>query len=235
MVSAGGKEIDLSLKGDYTGDYFTVGGIGFLNMSQITLTSVGTPCYCPGTLIETERGEVRIEELAIGDRLRTVGGQLRDLKWIGRRSYDGRFVAGRKDILPVTFEAGSLGGGLPKRVLTVSPLHAMYVDGKLIPAGCLVNGEGITQARSAETISYLHLELETHDVIFAEGAPSETFIDDGSRGMFLNAHEYAGLYPDAVAEPPLYCAPRLESGEELEEIRQRLRRFSPVARAAFAR
>ena len=44
-----------------------------------------------------------------------------------------------------------------------------------------------------ERVSYFHIELETHDVIFAEGAPSETFIDDNSRGMFHNAHEFALL------------------------------------------
>jgi hypothetical protein len=79
----------------------------------------------------------------------------------------------------------------------------------------------ITQV-TRDSVDYFHLELDSHDVILAEGAPSETFIDDDSRGMFHNAHTYAELYPDAPATPALYCAPRIESGFRLETIRQRL-------------
>ena len=72
------------------------------------------------------------------------------------------------------------------------------------------------QAERVEKVEYFHIELETHDVIMAEGALSESFIDDDSRGMFHNAHEYATLYPDDVGEPACYCAPRLD-----ERLRRR--------------
>jgi hypothetical protein len=80
----------------------------------------------------------------------------------------------------------------------------------------------IVQLDQVDSVEYIHIELETHDVILAEGAPSETFVDDQSRGMFHNASEYARLYPNAAIEPARYCAPRLEDGEEVEAVRRRL-------------
>ncbi|MBR0559824.1 Hint domain-containing protein [Neokomagataea anthophila] len=182
----------------------------------------GTPCYCRGTLIRTAGGDVPVEHLQIGDQLHTQSNGLRAIRWIGRRSYSGQFASGNRDVLPVTFRRGALGGGLPTQDLSVSPLHAMFLDGALIPAVMLVNGRSIVQAEGMDEVAYFHIELESHDVIFANDAPSETFIDDDSRGMFHNAHEYKALYPEVEAGLPHYCAPRLEEGAELQVIRDRL-------------
>src|SRR6185312_789106 len=118
-----------------------------------------------------------------GDWLVTASGALRPIKWIGRRSYGGRFVQGRKDVLPICFKAGSLDDGLPRRDLWISPHHAMYLDGVLVESKDLVNGVLVVQAAHVEQVEYFHVELESHDVIGAEGAWSETFVDDDSRGM----------------------------------------------------
>ena len=107
---------------------------------------------------------------------------------------------GRKDILPICFKAGSLGDDVPRRDLWISPHHAMYFEtsgGVLIEAKDLVNGVSIVQAEQVDEVEYFHIELDTHDVIIAEGALSETFVDDDSRGMFHNAHEYRALYPES--------------------------------------
>ena len=74
-------------------------------------------------------GEKRVEQLKIGDKVMTRSGVARPIKWIGRRSYAGRFIMGRKDILPVCIKAGALGGNVPRRDLWISPHHAMYFDG----------------------------------------------------------------------------------------------------------
>ncbi len=85
-----------------------------------------------------------------------------------------------------------------------------------------MNGVSITQIETVADVAYFHIELDTHDVILAEGAPSETFIDDNSRGMFFNAAEYHNRYPHAAASPAWYCAPRIEDGPALTAVRQRL-------------
>lgn len=218
-VSDGARIYTQQLAGNYAGRYFhmqndTAGGT--------LITQDGTPCYCPGTAVLTEQGEIAVELLKIGDLLVTHSGSLRPIMWIGRRSYSGKFAAGNRDVLPVRIKQGALADCVPRRDLWVSPLHAMYLDEVLIPAVALVNGTSIVQAEAVDRVDYIHVELETHDVILNEGAPSETFVDDDSRGMFHNAAEYRMLYPDAARVPARYCAPRVEEGEALEAVRHRL-------------
>ena len=211
------------------------GNTGFPALTTTASVDVDiVACYCPGTLIRTARGQKRVEQLGIGDRVMTKSGAAVPVKWIGRRSYSGRFVLGRKDILPVCIKAGALDDNVPKRDLWISPHHAMYFEDKaqgglLIEARHLVNGVSIVQAERADKVEYVHVELDSHDAIVAEGALSETFVDDDSRDMFHNAHEYHGLYPDEVRQPARYCAPRRDDGYEVEAVRRRLARRAGVA------
>uniref|UniRef100_UPI0026195F9E Hint domain-containing protein n=1 Tax=Rhodoblastus sp. TaxID=1962975 RepID=UPI0026195F9E len=122
------------------------------------IASVTVACYCAGTLIATARGDVAVEELRIGDLVRTRSGALRPLKWIGQRAYSARFAGNNPDLLPIRFKAGSLDENVPARDLLVSPKHAMFLDGVLIPAEHLVNGATIVQEAPGEDIHYFHLE-----------------------------------------------------------------------------
>ena len=197
-----------------------------LDFGQWSTTSpVGTPCYCRGTLILTDCGEVPVEDLAIGDEVVTLSGNARPIKWIGRRSYSGCFALGQKHILPICFKVGSIGDHLPRRDLWISPHHAIYLEGVLIEAKDLINGVSVVQPeRVVNNVEYFHIELETHDVIVAEGVPSESFIDDDSRSLFHNVHEYAALYPDAPRGEPRFCAPRRDSGYEVQAVRRLIAR-----------
>jgi len=127
-------------------------------------------CYRRETKITTQNGFRAVEDLKIGDHVQTRFGGLSPIKWIGRRSYAGHFLKGKRDILPICFKAGSITETVPVRDLWVSPHHAMYIDGVLIEARDLVNGISVVQDRNAEQIDYFHIELEGHDVIMAEGA-----------------------------------------------------------------
>ncbi len=193
------------------------------NASGVEQVFVATPaCYCPGTMIATDRGEVAVEELAIGDRVMTVAGTAKPIRWIGRRSYAGRFLRSRPRLLPVRIAAGALGDGLPYLDLVVSPAHALMLQGVLVPAEDLVNGVTILREPAMERVDYLHIELAEHDVIWANGVAAETFVDDDSRAMFANAAEYHALYPDAVTTQPAYCLPRVTGGYQLDRIRKAL-------------
>jgi hypothetical protein len=176
QITEGGKTYDLQLdtSEDFSGNVFHLGAA----TDHSTLITEATACYCPGTLILTSRGEKPIEQLTIGDRLVTKSGARRRIRWIGRRSYAGRFAAGQKHILPICIKAGALEDKVPRRDLWISPQHAMYLEGVLIEAKDLVNGASIVQAEQVEKVEYFHIELETHDVIIAEGALSESFLDD---------------------------------------------------------
>ena len=146
QITAGGQIYDLQLDPaqDFAGKYFHLagdqGGTG------TTITEDNVPCYCPGTLILTGLGkEVPVERLTIGDNIMTMSGVARPIKWIGKRSYGGRFLLGQKHILPVCIKAGSLAENTPRRDLWISPHHAMYLEGVLIEARDLVNGINIVQ------------------------------------------------------------------------------------------
>ena len=224
--------LNLSLDRHYTGtpgaaDFQLTDGSGHavsFSIDPYLFIDAENPCYCRGTLILTENGEVPVERLRIGDRLITCSGEARPIKWIGRRSYGGQFALGQAQILPVCIKAGALDDGVPRRDLWISPNHAMYLEGVLIEAKDLVNGVSIYQAETADEIDYFHIELDTHDVIMAEGAWSESFIDDDNRGLFHNAHEYAALYSEAAEPPVQYCAARVDSGIEVDQARQRVAR-----------
>jgi len=174
-------------------------------------------CYLRGTRILTTTGEVCIEDLRIGDLVVTRFNGILPIRWIGRQSFDARFVKDNPARIPVCIHAGALGEKLPARDLSVSPSHAMLIDGQLILAKYLVNGITITQTWMPIRVDYLTLDLGRHDCVVAEGTWSETYADAGDlRGAFDNAAEYAALYPDAPPpEDRVFCAPRPECGARL--------------------
>ena len=183
-------------------------------------------CYVTGTRILAVRdgivGGIVVEDLREGDLAVTASGAHRSIRWIGQRAYSGIFANRNPDLLPVRFAAGSLGDNVPSRDLCVSPKHAMVLDGMLVPAEHLVNGTSITRTRRVESLEYFHVELDSHDVLLAEGAESESYVEDGNRQFFHNAAAYRAANPGAEILEAAYCLPRLENGFALETIRQRL-------------
>jgi O-antigen biosynthesis protein len=208
--------ITLTVEGNYAADAFFVhpDGAGGTDVDLV-------PCYLAGTLILTDQGERPVETLAIGDTIITADAAARPIRWIGRRSYGGRFAKG-KHLQPICIKASALEDGVPQRDLWISPHHAMFLEGVLIEAQDLVNCASIVQADGIERIDYFHIELDTHDILIAEGAPSESFIDDDSRAIFQNAHEYKARYPNSPVAPAVYCAPRAAFGPELERARRHI-------------
>jgi len=189
--------------------------------TEVLLSDV--PCFAAGTRIGTPDGEVAVEALRIGDLVMTAGGDALPLKWIGRRGYRDWLAVGNPDVQPIRFKAGSIADHVPARDLYVSPEHAMFLDGVLIPARHLVNGASILKVEGREEIEYFHLEFDRHIVILAEGAAAESFVDDDSRMLFHNADEYRALYPDEprrrFAE---FCALRIEDGPVFDALHRTL-------------
>ncbi|MBR0651864.1 hypothetical protein GXW78_19505 [Roseomonas terrae] len=194
-----------------------------------------TPCYAAGTRILTDRGEVPVEELRAGDMVVTLGmagAWLRPVRWIGRRQVDTRRHPDPAAVLPVRIGAGALQAGVPCRELVVSPDHALYLDGALVKADRLIDGEAIRQeAPAGGRVTYFHVELDRHDVIIANGAPAESWLDCGNRSQFENAGPVVALHASFGAAPAVRgCAPRIEGGPALDRLRAALamRRAAPM-------
>ena len=197
-------------------------GSASTSASTVVTATAQAPCYLAGTRIMTDRGEVAVEQLAIGDRLVTLSGQELPIKWIGQRSYAGLLTVANTKVQPVLIRQGALAAGVPTRDLYVSPDHALYLRNVLIPAALLINGSTIVRAEGIDPVCYFHVELEAHAVIFAEGAAAESFVDCDSRLMFQNAGAFAARYPDDVRRSWTFCAPRMEEGFTLQLVHREL-------------
>jgi hypothetical protein len=206
--------------------------IANVQTSDMTAQNVLTEaaCFMRGTLIASPEGEVAVEALAIGDLVMTLDGVARPVKWIGRRAFKRAFIGPRSEASPVLIRQGALGAGLPNRDLRVSAKHAMFFDGAFVRAEDLVNGDTIVRDRESELIEYFHVELETPDVIFANGSATETYANHNSRRMFVNWREYIDLYGgDDAIEPNAdgefdRAYPLVTDGAALRAI---LARFAP--------
>ena len=190
---------------------------------QITFKS---PCYLRGTHIATSEGEKRIEDLQAGDQVLTVSGRLATVKWVGYfKLHSNRIPAQHATrAYPICITAGALAPNVPTRDLYVSPGHHMYFDGKLIPALQLVNGITITQDFSLRAFEYFHVELDRFDIILAEGAAAESYVDAGNRSAFQNVNIDSMLadFGPAKGRPTIDGIKVVRAGSVVHAVHQRL-------------
>jgi autotransporter passenger strand-loop-strand repeat protein len=177
-------------------------------------------CYRAGTRIRTDHGEVPVEALGIGDRVLSAFGGTVPVTWLGQRRVACRRHPKPQDVWPVRVAAGAFGADLPRRDLFLSPDHAVFVGGVLIPIRYLVNDATIVQEPMDE-VTYWHVELPAHDVLFAEGLPAESYLDTGNRDAFANGGGSTMLHPDFALRvwEAEACAKLVREGAELVAIR----------------
>lgn len=164
----------------------------------------GPLCFLTGTRIEAPTGLRPIETLRVGDLVTTAKGEIKPIRWIGRRVYKRTGSSWQADIVPVKIAAHAIAAGVPNRDLFVSPGHAMLIDGMLIRAVYLVNGTSISRAcpTNTEIIEYFQILLDSHEAIVADGAPAETLLfEPGIHERFGNFQEFIKLYPKQM--PPM--------------------------------
>ncbi len=192
-------------------------------------------CFAGDTLIATPSGEVRIDTLAAGDRVLTADGRDEEVLWVGKQTF--RMIHGlypQGDLVKIS--AGALGNGLPHRELTVTAEHAMVLDGMLVNAAALVNGKTIrlelAEQRNAEVTVY-HVETARHEVLLANGAATESFVEASGRAAYDNHAEYLARFGEdrAIAEMSM---PRVASARLLPaalRARLGLKDAAPVGQA----
>ena len=177
-----------------TNSFSGTNGITYFGATQNFLI-IEDECFLEGTNILTEDGYRKIEELKIGDKVKTFDGKLEEIKWIGKQTRH-RFTAHPTRSLPIQIKAGALGDNLPCRDLFVSPDHSILIEGLLINAGAIENGVSIVKTYPEQYI-YYHIELENHALLDAEGIPAESFFPNKEdRATYDNGAEYEKLYPN---------------------------------------
>jgi hypothetical protein len=158
-------------------------GCKFHDRHRIFMEFENSPnCYVTGTKILTPDGPKNIDDLNSGEPVIVSSGRTKAVRWVGRRRYSRRPHEDWPDeVKPVRIARGALREGLPNADLYVSQNHRLYLDGMLIRAADLINESSIAVDSRATTVSleYLHVLVEgDHDIIFAQGAPSETLLFD---------------------------------------------------------
>ncbi len=181
----------------------------------LTGTSLTSVCFLAGTRIATPTGERTIETLAPGDRVLTASGRSRRIVWVGK----GKVLAirgSRTAATPVLIRKNAFADNIPYADLRVTKAHAFHFGDILIPAEFLINNRSILWDDRAQEVEIYHIELKTHDIIVANGAPAETYRDDGNRWLFQNTDDHWGLSPQAP------CAPVLTGGRAVDTVWRRL-------------
>ncbi len=143
------------------------------------------PCFTPGTLIATPKGERRVEDLQVGDRVITRDNGIQQIRWLGTRTLDADDLSRAAHLNPVLIRQGALGHGLPERDMMVSPNHrvlvandktALYFDDSevLVAAKHLTGVDGIDVIETGQ-VTYIHFMFDQHEVVLSDGAWTESF------------------------------------------------------------
>lgn len=182
------------------------------SVNQTNPYSDFTACFVAGTRIHTRNGLVRVEDLEVGDEIETQDGEFQPLRLKLNRVVSSDELIERPKLRPIRIEAGALGNQLPVRDLLVSPQHRMHVsspivkrmfgtESVLVAATKLTALPGIYVEDAKSEVVYFHLVMDNHEIVFAEGAPTESFYfgDFAIKAMTGEARgELLALFPTAL-------------------------------------
>ena len=179
-----------------------------------------TPCFTPGTMIETVRGQQPVEALHVGDRILTRDNGLQPIRWVGSKHFSGRDLAANPHLKPVLIRQGAFGNGLPERDMRLSPNHRVLVSSEqtalyfkerevLVSAKHLINNRGVFEVQTLGT-TYIHFMFERHEVVLSNGSWSESFqpADRSLKGIGnAQRNEILELFPKLRSKSGAYVFP----------------------------
>ena len=165
--------------------YFDSTGTATGTTQFFEIENVIVPCFTPGTQIATPKGERRVEDLKVGDRVITRDNGIQEIRWLGARTLKGAELLRAGHLNPVLIRQGALGNGLPERDMMVSPNHrvlvandktALYFEDRevLVAAKHLTGLEGVDVV-DVSSVTYIHFMFDQHEVVLSDGAWTESF------------------------------------------------------------
>lgn len=171
-----------------------------------------------GTLIDVENGRKPVEDLEVGDLVHTKDNGLQPVRWIAARRLDAAAMKADPSLRPIRIRAGALGAAKPAADLVVSPQHCLLLDDwrcqllfgedeVLAPAQALLNDSTITVDHAARDVTYYHFMFDRHEIVYSNGAETESFHPGQARLGKLDAAKRAELFklfPDLAADMASY-------------------------------
>lgn len=167
-------------------------------------------CFAVGTMILTDQGERRVEDLRPGDMIWTRDNGFQCLRWCAQRNLSADQLTTHPHLLPICIKAGALGPNQPRVDLTVSPQHRILIRSRiaqrmfccpeiLVAAKQLVELPGISTNKAATGASYVHLLLSRHEILMSNGAETESLYPGNMAMRALSAeaiNEIMTLFPE---------------------------------------
>lgn len=192
-----------------------------INPQAVPEETRGVICFAPATRIATPDGPRPIESLRPGDRVLTRDNGPQPVLWTGFRRMSGARLYAMPHLRPIRFRSGALGQGRPEGDLLVSPRHRMMVKGPaaralfnttevLVAAQDLIDNRAVLVDTVLREITYIHLLLERHEVIWANGLETESFHPAQASLDSIEPDQRAGLLrlmPELEADPASYGTP----------------------------
>lgn len=220
VVTATGGNILIALNESTTSGSLTNTSLSGISGAD---SGIAVSCFCSGSRIRTQNGIVAVEQLAVGDLVSTAVGMIRPIAWIGQRTIDLTTHPEPHLVQPIRICANAIAPGTPCVDLRLSPDHAVLLDGVLVAAHRLVNGRSIV-VETVSQVTYWHIELESHDILLAEGMPVESYLDTGNRHSFEGG--VMQLHADFTSDPKRYethgAAPLVTDPDRVRPIWLRL-------------
>ncbi|MEM9583890.1 MAG: Hint domain-containing protein [Pseudomonadota bacterium] len=179
-------------------------------VSDVAFVTINTiPCFVAGTMIRTEYGEQPVETLAPGSLVQTYDNGLQPIRWIGQRTVQAEGVMAPIDIAADTFGT--------HRALSVSPQHRIMIrdlkaellfgqDEVLVAAKDLINDRTVLQRHSGQSVTYVHILFDEHQVVWSEGLLTESFLPGPQTMNGFEAdtvNEICALFPELDPETGL--------------------------------
>lgn len=189
-VIENGQEWTTTLQGNYHGKTTSDSGFILLDDGQGNTIVVYDQCFLAGTLIRLESGEVTVETLKAGDKIRTLVNGHEEIREIA--SVMKRHATVHTDLpedmagWSVKISKDAFSSGVPSQDLSVTPEHCFYLNGRFVPARMLVNGQTIYYDHSQVEYDFYHVETHPHSIIWANNTLTESYLNTGERPFFKN-------------------------------------------------
>lgn len=213
------------------------GKVEWVDGSTLTFSEIEkvnyAPCFTPGTLIKTKKGEVDVADILPGERVLTRDNGYKSVLWAGAKKIGPADLEATPELRPVRIATGALGRGMPERDMLVSPQHRLMMAGAaiellfgedevLVAASHLVGRPGISRVSPAAGVTYVHFMFDAHELVMSDGAWTESFqpgdlsltgLDEGPRAELL------ALFPELSNAPGRGAYPAARAALKAEQAR----------------